>query len=56
MMAHQANSLEHKEGTKKTKGFRIRLFAIALVVVAGSAALCGPASAQVYWGDRPSGG
>ena len=30
------------------------LFAIALMVLAGSAT-CGPASAQVFWGDRPSG-
>jgi uncharacterized protein len=56
IMAHQAGSLEQKEATKKTSGFRIRLFAIALVVIAGSTAICGPASAQVYWGDRPSGG
>jgi hypothetical protein len=56
MMAHQAGSLEQKEGTKKTSGFWIRLFAIALVVIAGSTAICGPALAQVYWGDRPSGG
>jgi hypothetical protein len=31
------------------------LFAIALMVLAGSATW-GPASAQVFWGDRPSGG
>ena len=31
------------------------LFAIALIIVAGSAT-CEPASAQVFWGDRPSGG
>jgi uncharacterized protein len=56
MMAHQAGSLEQKEGTKKTRGFRIRLLAIALAVIAGSTAICGHASAQVYWGDRSSGG
>jgi hypothetical protein len=39
----------------KTTAFQIRAFAIALVVVAGSVT-CGPASAQVYWGDRSSGG
>jgi uncharacterized protein len=31
------------------------LLPIALAIIAGSAA-CGPASAQVFWGDRPSGG
>jgi len=31
------------------------LFPIALAIIAGSAA-CGPASAQVFWGDRPSSG
>ena len=31
------------------------LFPIALAIIACSAA-CGPASAQVFWGDRPSGG
>jgi hypothetical protein len=31
------------------------LFVIALAVIAGSAT-CGTASAQVFWGDRPSGG
>jgi hypothetical protein len=56
MMAQQAGSGEQKEGTKKTRGFRIRLLAIALVVIAGSAAICGPALAQVYWADRSSGG
>jgi len=40
----------------KTRRFRTREFAIALVVMAGFAATCGPASGQVYWGDRPSGG
>jgi uncharacterized protein len=39
----------------KTTAFQTRAFAIALVVVAGSVT-CGPASAQVYWGDRSSGG
>jgi hypothetical protein len=56
MMANQAESLEQKEETKKTRGFRIRLLTIALVVIAGSAAISGPALAQVYWGDRSSGG
>jgi hypothetical protein len=31
------------------------LFALALMVMAGSVT-CGPASAQVFWGDHPSGG
>ena len=31
------------------------LFSIALAIIGVSAA-CGPASAQVFWGDRPSGG
>ena len=35
----------------KTMAFRTPVFAIALVVIAGSAT-CGSASAQVYWGDR----
>ena len=39
----------------KTTAFQRRAFAIMLVVMAGSVT-CGPASAQVYWGDRPSGG
>ena len=39
----------------KTTAFQTRAFAIMLVVMAGSVT-CGPASAQVYWGDRPSGG
>jgi uncharacterized protein len=39
----------------KTTALRTSAFAIALVVMAGSVT-CGPASAQVYWGDRPSGG
>ncbi len=39
----------------KTSAFRTRAFAVALVVIGGSAT-CGPASAQYYWGDRPSGG
>ena len=34
----------------------MRLLAIALFIIAGSAATCGPTSAQVFWGDRPSGG
>jgi hypothetical protein len=39
----------------KTSEFRARAFAVALVAIAGSAT-CGSASAQVYWGDSPSGG
>src|SRR6516162_5687760 len=39
----------------KTAAFRTSALAIALAVLAGSVT-CGPASAQVYWGDRPSGG
>ena len=39
----------------KTTEFRTRAFAVALVVIAGSAT-CGSASAQVNWGDNPSGG
>jgi uncharacterized protein len=34
----------------------MRLMAIALFIIAGFAASCGPTSAQVFWGDRPSGG
>lgn len=34
----------------------MRLLAIALFIIAGSAVTCGPTSAQVFWGDRPSGG
>jgi hypothetical protein len=56
MMAHQAESLEKKGETKKTRGFQMRLLAIPLFIIAGCAATCGPASAQVYWGDRPPGG
>jgi len=36
----------------KTRRFRARALVIALVVMAGFAGTCGPASAQVYWGDR----
>ena len=39
----------------KTSEFRTRAFAFALVIIA-CAARCGPASAQFYWGDSPSGG
>jgi uncharacterized protein len=39
----------------KTSEFRTRAFAVALVIIAGSAT-CGSASAQVFWGDNPSGG
>jgi hypothetical protein len=56
MMAHEAESLEKKGETKKTREFQMRLLAIALFIIAGSAATCGPTSAQVFWGDRPSGG
>jgi hypothetical protein len=49
MMAHQAESLEKKGETKKTRGFQMRLLAIPLFIIAGCAATCGPASAQVYW-------
>jgi hypothetical protein len=35
----------------KTTAFQMRVFAIMLVVMAGSVT-CGPASAQYYWGDR----
>jgi uncharacterized protein len=55
-MAHQAESLEKKGETKKTRGFQMRLLGIALFIIAGCAATCGPTSAQVFWGDRPSGG
>jgi len=40
----------------KTRAFGTRAFALAVLVMASSAGTCGPASAQVYWGDRPSGG
>src|SRR6516164_10676940 len=40
----------------KTKRLRIRVFVIAFVVAAAFAATCSPVSAQVFWGDRPSGG
>ena len=39
----------------KTKRFRTRTFAIALAVMAGFSAINGSTTAQVYWGDRPSG-
>ena len=39
----------------KTSESRTRAFAFALVIIA-CAARCGPASAQFYWGDSPSGG
>lgn len=39
----------------KTSAFRVRAFAVALVIVAASAT-CGSVSAQFYWGDSPSGG
>ena len=39
----------------ETKRFRMRTFAIALAIMAGFSAINGPTSAQVYWGDRPSG-
>src|SRR5438477_6595592 len=39
----------------KTSEVRTRAFALALVIIA-CAARCGPASAQFYWGDSPSGG
>jgi uncharacterized protein len=39
----------------KTSEFRTRAFALALVFVACTATY-GPASAQYYWGDTPSGG
>ena len=55
VMAHQAESLEKKGETKKTRGFQMRLLAIALSIIAGSAATCGPTSAQVFWGDRSGG-
>ncbi len=41
---------------RKTRALQARSVAIAVVVMAGSAAASGPASAQVYWGDRPSSG
>jgi hypothetical protein len=40
----------------KTRAFEAYPLVIALVVMAGCAGTCLPASAQVYWGDRPSGG
>jgi uncharacterized protein len=40
----------------KTRAFGTRAFALAVLVMASSAGTCGPASAQVYWGDRSSGG
>jgi len=40
----------------KTKRLRIRVFVIAFVLAAAFAATCSPVSAQVFWGDRPSGG
>jgi hypothetical protein len=40
----------------RTRAFQAYPLLIALVVMAGCAAICQPASAQVYWGDRPSGG
>jgi uncharacterized protein len=39
----------------RTRAFRTHPLVIALVVLAGCAATCPPASAQ-FWGDRPSGG
>jgi len=39
----------------KTSEFRTRAYVFALVIIA-CAARCGPASAQFYWGDSPSGG
>src|SRR5215469_4934721 len=39
----------------KTTAFQTRAFSIMLVVMAGSV-ICGPASAQYYWGERSSGG
>jgi hypothetical protein len=36
----------------ETRRFRARALVIALVVMAGFAGACGPASTQVYWGDR----
>src|SRR5262252_8708950 len=39
----------------KTTAFQTRAFAIMLVVMEGSV-ICGPASAQYYWGNRSSGG
>src|SRR5690242_5743182 len=39
----------------KTTAFQTRAFAVVLVFMAGSMTY-GPASAQVLWGDRPSGG
>jgi hypothetical protein len=40
----------------RTRAFQAYPLVIALVVMASCAATCPPASAQVYWGDRPSGG
>jgi len=34
----------------------MRLIAVVLFIIAGFATSCGPTSAQVFWGDRPSGG
>jgi hypothetical protein len=40
----------------RTRASQAHPLVIALVIMAGCAAICQPASAQVYWGDRPSGG
>jgi hypothetical protein len=40
----------------RTRAFQAHPLVIALVVMAGYLAICQPASAQGYWGDRPSGG
>jgi hypothetical protein len=41
---------------RRTRGFQARSLAIAIAAMAGSGVTWGPASAQVYWGDRPSNG
>jgi uncharacterized protein len=57
-LEHDRNKLNcwTKQRNGKHDGFQMRLLAIALFIIAGSAATCGPTSAQVFWGDRPSGG